>query len=85
MADDASSGRGSVLFGRDALRIPPIPAVEGREIAGVPGLAESGRAQVPVGPALTHDRPQILAEVLDRGAAPEPVAVVDAVDDETRL
>src|SRR5688572_3260386 len=64
---------------------PPVPAMEGRPVARVPGLAETGGAEVPVGADLGADRAQVVPEVIDRGAPPEPVAVVDAVDDEPRL
>src|SRR5215218_7459912 len=63
----------------------PVPAVEGRPVARVPGLAEAGRAEVPVGADLGADRAQVVPEVIDRGSPPEPVAVVEAVDDEPRL
>src|SRR5215217_5228076 len=53
---------------------PPVPAMEGREVARVPGRADLGA-----------DRAQVVAEVDERRAPPEPVAVVDAVDDEPRL
>src|SRR5262245_37222634 len=62
-----------------------VPSVEVREVAGVPGPAEPGGAQVPVGADLARDGAQVVPEVDDRGAPPEPVAVVDAVDDEPRL
>src|SRR5215211_7251496 len=59
----------------------PAPAMEGRPVARVPGLAEAVHAEVPVGADLGADRAQVVPEVEDRGAPPEPVAVVDAVDD----
>ena len=64
---------------------PLVPPVEGREVARVPGLAESRGAQVPVGADLARHGAQVVPEVDDRRAAPEPVAVVDAVDHEARL
>src|SRR5215213_10603095 len=64
---------------------PPVPAMEGRAVARVPGLAEAAHAEVPVGADLGADRAQVVAEVDERRAPPEPVAVVDAVDDEPRL
>src|SRR5215218_8492286 len=57
------------------------PAMEVREGARVPRVAQPGRAEVPVRPDLARDGPQIVPEVGDRRASPEPVAVVDAVDD----
>src|SRR5215203_4734122 len=64
---------------------PPVPAMEGRPVARVPGLAEAAYAEVPVGADLGADRAQVAPEVDERGAAPEPVAVVDAVDHKPRL
>ncbi len=48
----------------------------------VPGVAQPGSGEVPVGTDLARHRPQIVPEVDHRGPAPEPVAVVDAVNDE---
>ena len=62
-----------------------VPAVEGRVVAGVPGLAQPGSAEVPVGADLARDRAQVVPQVDDRRAPPEPVAVVDAVDDQPGL
>src|SRR6478672_10179272 len=67
------------------LRGPLVPAVEGREVARVPLLPETGRAQVPVRPHLGGDVAQVVPEVDERRAAPEPVAVVDPVHDEVRF
>src|SRR5215204_3243060 len=64
---------------------PPVPAMEGRPVARVPGLAEATHAEVPVGADLGADRAQVVPDVDERRAAPEPVAVVDAVDDEPGL
>src|SRR5215217_8717629 len=64
---------------------PPVPAMEGRPVARVPGIAQSGGAEVPVGADLGGDRPQVVPEVRERGTSPEPIAVVDLVDDESRL
>src|SRR5829696_9972368 len=64
---------------------PSVPAMEGRPVARVPGLAEPAHAEVPVGADLGADRAQVAPEVDERGAAPEPVAVVDAVDHKPRL
>src|SRR3954452_21646618 len=77
----------SVLAGASLLRISDerFPPVERRDVAGVPGLAQPGGAQVPIRADLAGDRAQVVPEVDDRGAAPEPVAVVDAVDDEPGL
>src|SRR3954453_5505203 len=51
---------------------PLVPAVEGREIARVPGLAQPWGAQVPVGADLAHDIAQVVPEVDEGGAPPEP-------------
>src|SRR5215213_1343327 len=59
--------------------------MEGREVARVPRLAQPGGAEVPVRADLARDVAQVVPEVDGRGAAPEPVAVVDAVDHEPRL
>src|SRR5271170_3925141 len=59
--------------------------MEGRQVASVPSLAESGLAQIPVGADLSHRRAQVVPEVGDGRPAPEPIAVIDAVDDESWL
>src|SRR3954447_17515276 len=64
---------------------PPVPAMEGRQVARVPGLAEAARAEVPVGTDRARNVAQVAPEVHERGRSPEPVAVVDRVDDEPRL
>src|SRR5215218_3890301 len=64
---------------------PLAPAMERRDVARVPGVAQPGGAEVPVGADLARDSPQVVPEVDDRGAAPEPVAVVDLVDHEPGL
>ena len=46
---------------------------------------EFGRCDVPVRPALPGDNAQVLAEIFERGPAEKPVAVVNLVNDETRL
>src|SRR4051812_11058005 len=81
----------SSRFGENALRTAVsrrrtslVPSVEGRAVARVPTLAQSWRAQVPVGPNLAGHHPQIAPEIGDGRAPPEPVPVVDAVNHETR-
>src|SRR3954471_24207490 len=59
-----------------------VPSVERPVVARVPTLAQSWRAQVPVGPNLAGHDPQIAPEIGDRRTAPEPVPVVDAVNHE---
>src|SRR5207249_3966318 len=62
-----------------------VPAMEARTIPRVPGLAQARGAEVPVGANLTGNGAQVAPEVNDRWAPPEPVAVVDAVDDQAGL
>ena len=63
MLADASQDRGGEQLrdgrhqmGAGARRGPPVPAVERREVARVPGLAEAGGAQVPVRADLAASR-----------------------------
>lgn len=51
----------------------------------LPGGFEVGRRDVPVPAALFGDGAQILAEIFECGAAPEPVAVRNLLNDKTRL
>src|SRR5215468_10323610 len=69
------------LPARPGLRIRVVHRV----VARVPGLPEAGCGQVPVRADLAGHLAEVVAEVLDRRPAPEPVAVVNAVDDEARL
>src|SRR5262245_38362498 len=46
---------------------------------------EFGRGDVPVRPAFLGHSTQVLAEIFDRRAAKEPIAVVDFVDDQAGL
>ncbi len=62
-----------------------VPSMEGRQVARVPGLAKPRSAQIPVGADLARHGPQVVPEVHDRGSAPEPITVLDAVDDKSRL
>src|SRR5579864_569593 len=59
--------------------------MKGREVAGVPSLAESGGPQIPIGAYFARHRPQVVPKVGGRGAPPEPIAVVDTVNDEARF
>src|SRR5438105_10115177 len=54
-------------------------------VAGLPLLSQTRRAQVPVRPDLERDFAQVAPEVGGRGAAPKPIAVVHAVDDQPRF
>src|SRR5689334_3647959 len=69
----------------DRLTGLPVPAVELRVVAGGPGFAETRCAQIPVWADLGRGRAQVMPQVVERGPAPEPVAVVDAVDDQPGL
>src|SRR5207249_12117347 len=62
-----------------------VPAMELREVAGIPCLAQPRLSEIPVRPDLLTDRPEVVPEVDNGGPAPEPIAVVDAVDDEPGL
>jgi len=59
--------------------------MEGRQVARVPSLAESRSPQIPVGADLARRGPQVMPEVDDRRPAAEPIAVIDAVDDQSGL
>jgi len=83
-----TGGPSSRFFPRDLgrFRIGSLaPPVEMRVVARIPGLTESRSAQIPVGAALARHGSQVVPEVYDRWAAPEPVAVVDTVNQETGL
>jgi hypothetical protein len=69
-------GSGGARLGRVAL----VPAVEGREVACVPRLAQPRRAEVPVRTDFAGDRAQVVPQIDERGPAPDPVAVIDAED-----
>src|SRR4029453_18469693 len=79
------SARKTLKLSCEPSRTPPVPAVERSAVAGIPGLAKSRCAEIPIRPNLARHRAQVLAEFLNRGPAPEPIPVVDAVDDEPRL
>ena len=70
---------------RRRLSGPPVPPVEMREVAPVPRLAQSRRAQVPIRADLTRRCAQVLPQIVDRRPPPVPVAVIDAVNDQSRL
>src|SRR5947209_18638936 len=77
----AASGVGR----RKRLSCPPVPAVEVREVAGIPRFVQPGSAEIPVRADLARGGTQVLPQLREGRPAPEPVAVVDAVDDESRL
>src|ERR1700735_1961879 len=62
-----------------------VPSIEGRQVARLPSLAESRSPQIPVGADLARHGAQVVPEVDDGRPAPEPIAVIDAVDDKSRL
>src|SRR6267378_5092980 len=62
-----------------------VPPVETREITRIPCLAESRSSQIPVWADFTRHGAQVVPKIDDRRTAPEPVAVIDAVDHEARL
>src|ERR1700722_16392221 len=70
---------------RRRLRGLPVPAVKLREVARVPGFAEPRGAQIPVWAGLAGGDAQVPPQVVERRAAPEPVAVIDTVNDQPRL
>src|SRR6266481_5542866 len=51
----------------------------------LPRRFELGRCDVPVRPALLGNSAKVVAELFESGAAEEPVAVVDFVNDQTGL
>ena len=51
----------------------------------LPGGFELGRRDVPVWPALSCDRTQVLTQLFDSGPAEKPVAIVDFINDQTGL
>src|ERR1700735_2046699 len=63
----------------------PVPAVELRVVLRVPGFAEPRSAQIPVRADLARGDAQVMPQVVERRAAPEPVAVIDTVNDQPRL
>src|SRR5579872_6771911 len=62
-----------------------VPPMKAREIARVPGLSKSRRAEIPVRPDLAAHGPQVAPEINHRWSPPEPIPVVDAVDHQARL
>src|ERR1700704_6277465 len=52
-----------------------VEAVERRAVARLPSLAHPRGAEVPVGADLAADGAQVVPQVDERGAPPEPVAV----------
>src|SRR5271156_1785851 len=69
----------------DRLGVGLAVRIEAFLVALLPSGFELGRRDVPIRPALPGDRAQILAEILGRWAAEEPIAIIDLVNDEIRL
>src|SRR5450631_2107254 len=59
--------------------------METREVTRIPCLAKSRRTQIPIWTDFTRYGAQIAPKIDDRWTPPEPVAVIDAVDHESRL
>ena len=78
-----SSGYDSYDVGIDCELL--VPAVEVRVVARIPRLAQPRRCSGPSRGGSRSTRAQVAPEVVERRASPEPVAVVDAVDHQSRL
>src|SRR5690348_1455807 len=59
--------------------------MERRYVAGIPGFAEAGSAEIPVRANFPGHCAQVVPEVRERRPSPEPIPVIDAVNDESRL
>src|SRR5437879_5988694 len=75
----------SLFLGRPETRIEVLVGIERRAVARLPRLAEAWRSQIPIGADLPCHLAKVPTKVLERRSAPEPIAVVDTVDDESRL
>src|SRR5580693_3939934 len=62
-----------------------IPSVERRQVPRIPCLAEPWAVQVPVRADFSSHGAQVVPKIDDRRTAPEPIAVVDTVNDEAWL
>src|SRR5581483_8546155 len=62
-----------------------VPPVEVGQVAGGPGFAEARLGQVPGGTDLSGDLAQVVPQVVERRPTPEPVPVVDPMDDQSRF
>src|SRR5580658_5337703 len=73
-------------FSRGTFRIALlIPSVETRVVTRIPRLTEPRRTQIPVRPDFARRYAQIAPKIGDGRTAPEPVAVIEAVDHQARL
>ena len=59
--------------------------MEARVITGIPCIAESRGAQIPVWADFARHDAQIVPKIDDRWTSPEPITVINAVDDEAWL
>src|SRR4051812_13625294 len=75
---------GSILFGQH-LRVRFAVRIETRLLAIRPGCPLRRAADLPIWTAAPQYFAQVEAQLLDRGPAEEPVAVVDLVDTQTRF
>src|ERR1700722_21039962 len=64
---------------------PPVPAVKLRVVVRIPGLVKPRRAQIPVRADLGRGGTQVTPQLVERRAPPEPVAVIDTVNDQPGL
>jgi hypothetical protein len=82
--DNEHDKRLLILF-TESLDIGLAVRIEKFLAALLPRRFEFGGCDVPVRPAFLGNGTQVLAEIFESGPAPEPVAVVDLIDDETGL
>src|ERR1700688_610565 len=73
-----------ILF-TEGLEVGFAVGVEEVFAALLPGGFEFGRSDVPIRAAFFGDGAEVLAEIFGSGAAEEPVAVVDLINDEAGL
>src|SRR3954466_11134204 len=64
---------------------PLAPPMETGKVTCLPSRPELRRIQIPVRSDLAGHGAQVVPKIDDRGAAPKPIAVVDAVNYEARL
>ena len=57
-----------------------VPPVETRKVTGIPGLAESWLAQIPVWTDFLSHGAQVVPKIDNRRTTPEPVAVIVRTD-----
>jgi hypothetical protein len=69
----------------NSLLVCSVVGVKKFLIALLPRRFQVRICDIPIGATFSENRTQILTEIFDCGSAKEPVAVVDLVNDETRL